>query len=110
MKISKQLLLSSAAIIIGLLTSGALYADTCYDPNNDVYYNCEADDYVTPAEVGLLFGVIAYGDNQYYNNGRYYNNNHHQGHGYYHGSNNSHGNFGGSHGGGGGHGGGGHQH
>lgn len=61
-----------------LLLSGITYADTCYDPNYNQYYNCGEDDYVAPVIAGVLLGVVLSGDG--YNGGGGYQGNHGGGH------------------------------
>jgi len=82
-----------------LLICNMAFADTCYDPNYDSYYQCQGDEYIAPVAAAILFGALIAGDNGGGNG--YYN---HGNHGGYHGG----GNHGGYHGGGnhGGHGGG----
>lgn len=74
MKFSKQYYILSIAISV--LACSITYADTCYDPNYDSYYNCSGDEYIAPVVAGLLFGAIisnnnnnGYGNHGYHNNG-----------------------------------------
>ena len=89
MKLSKLVYL--AFTVASLSLCGTTYADTCYNPNYNSYYNCGGDEYVAPVVAGVLFGALIAGQSGYG----------HGGHGGYHG-----GSRGGYHGGG--HGGGGH--
>jgi len=41
------------------------YADTCYDPNYNRYYNCEGDEYIAPVVAAVLFSAILSNDNGY---------------------------------------------
>ena len=72
MKFSKPLsiLFISASIFIG----NTVYADTCYDPNYDSYYQCDGDEYIAPVMAGVLFGAIIAGENNG-GNGHYYHGN-----------------------------------
>lgn len=80
MKFSKQFYILS--IILSLLACRVTYADTCYDPNYNSYYNCSGDEYIAPVAAGLLFGAVIAGDNNngYHHHG-HYNNRNHGGHG-----------------------------
>lgn len=108
MKFSKPFYILST--VMSVLVSSSTYADTCYDPNYDSYYNCSGDEYIAPVVSGALFGTIISNDNNngYYNhehynrygNHGYYNNGHYNSgygnHGHYNNYNN--GKHGGSHG------------
>lgn len=106
MKFSKSRYILSIAVSI--LVCSVTYADTCYDPNYDSYYNCAGDEYVAPVNAGALFGAIIYNNNNDYdydNHGHYhngygngydhhgdYNNGYHGGyHNGYHGGHHGHG-------------------
>jgi hypothetical protein len=85
-------------ISTSLLVCSIAYADTCYDPNYDSYYNCQGDDYIAPVAAGLLFGAIISnnnGNNWHNNNSNNWNHNN---------NNNWHHNNGNQGGGNGGHG------
>lgn len=105
MKLSKHLSILSVALSI--LLCGNTFADTCYDPNYDTYYNCTSpDEYIAPIAIGILFGAIIsnINNNGYYNNEHYhhehynnqYNNNQYN-HKHYNNGNNYHGNYHGGH-------------
>lgn len=75
------------SIATSLLVCSITYADTCYDPNYDRYYNCGGDEYIAPVVAGLLIGALLYnsdGDGGYrhhyhrYHDG--YHGDHHGGH------------------------------
>jgi len=95
MKCSKQFYILS--IFISILVCSIAYADTCYDPNYDSYYNCAGDEYVAPVVGALLFGAIISNNNGYGNHDHHnHDNGNHGNRGGFH-SDNGHG--GGSHGG-----------
>ena len=71
MKFSKQLCMLT--IVASLFICNMTYADTCYDPNYDSYYQCQGDEYIAPVAAAILFGAIIGGEyggnNGHYNNG-----------------------------------------
>lgn len=79
------------SIISITLLSSVGYADTCYDPNYDSYYNCAGDEYIAPVDSSIFFGaVIDNNNNGYMNHGNYNNRNHGGYNGGYHGNGKHH--------------------